>query len=84
MQVSGLSTEWLWGASQPRNAKRERGPGGREGRVRIVFRPILCDRLIPGVMPFVCVTQDARNKHLKLFRAWGWCGAPGIQKAFVL
>lgn len=62
--------------SQSGNAKRKRGTGGQgkywgqEGRVRIVSRPILCDSLIPGVMPFVCVPKDAKNKHLKLFRAW--------------
>lgn len=57
-----------WGMSQARNAKRESGTrgqgkyGGRERRARIVFRPTVCDSLIPGVTQFVCVTKHA--KHL--------------------
>ena len=37
---------------------------GWEGQVRTFFRTILRDSLIPGVMQFVCVTKDPKNKVL--------------------
>ena len=80
------------GASQARNTKMNSGTGGQgkyrgqEGRVRTVFRPTLCESLIRGVTQFVCVTKDAKNKGItsNSLETGGWCGAPGIQKAFVL
>lgn len=37
---------------------------GLEGRVTVVFWPLLCDGLMPGVTWFVCVTKHAENKHI--------------------
>ena len=37
---------------------------GWEGRVRTFFRTTLHDSLIPGVMQFVCVAKDPKNKVL--------------------
>ena len=37
---------------------------GWEGQVRTFSRTILHDSLIPGVMQFVCVTKDPKNKVL--------------------
>lgn len=56
---------------------------GPEGRVTVIFRPLLCDSLIPGVGQFVCVTRVLRTRtsspsfeHLRL--VWGTWHSKGF------
>ena len=57
----------LVGSEIPRGisgAGRQGKYTGCEGQIRTFFRTTLRDSLIPGVMQFVCVAKDPKNKVL--------------------